>query len=456
MKKFKAVSAAVLTLLAMSAGATDLIEVWQAASVHDPEVAISQAARAAGEARRSQSSSLWRPSVRVEGGVALMNANSETAGAHFSAPGLGQSNGVGFNTSVNNGTSTNVTFSARQPLFNRELSAQSRQLDIAANAAELEWSAAHQDLIVHTAQRYFDVILATRRLDLLAQQQQAVDKALVEARDRFALGDTPITDTHEASARAQALRSQWLSAQSELQIAQTALADATGLVSPKLLPPSTDAVVDTTELAPLPHWQARALDKNPWLRMQLANAQAAHEEARKFSAAGGATVDLVAQAGQQRLSGNGDFGAASNTMRQQSIGVQLSIPIYSGGYRSARLEEALRLEDKALAEVERTRQQMGQQTQAAWLALRTGSARISALAESLKATRARLDATRLGRQVGDRTTLDLLNAENDASASELALLQARVDVLLNQLRLYALAGELDESRLAPLNAQLQH
>ncbi len=456
MRKLSAFSAVTLALTAMSAGATDLLEAWQAASAHDPEVAISQAARAAGAARRLQSSALWRPSVRVEGGVALMGANSETAGAHFSAPGLAASNGVAFNTSVKNGTSTNFTFSARKPLFNRELSAQSRQLNIAADAAELEWQSARQELIVHTAQRYFDVILAARKLELLAQQQRAVDKALVEARDRFALGDTPITDTHEASARAMALQAQFLAAQSELQIVQTALADATGLASAILQPLSADAVVDTTDLAPLSHWQALALDKNPLLRMQLANVQAVQEEARKFSAAGGTTLDLVAQAGQQRLSGNGDFGAASNSLRQQSIGVQLTIPLYTGGYRDARQEEALRLEDKGLAEVERTRQQIGQQTQMAWLGLRAGSARVTALAESLKATRARLDATRLGRQVGDRTTLDLLNAENDASASELALLQARVDLLLNQLRLYALAGELEESRLLPLNAQLQH
>lgn len=458
--KLKAFSAVTWALIAMSAGATDLLEVWQAASAHDPDVAISLAARQAGLARRAQSQALWRPSVRVEGGVAAMSANSETAGANFSAPGSAQSNGVAFNTSINNGTSTNLALSARLPLINVELSAQTRQLDIAADAAELEWQSAQQDLMLRTAQRYFDVILAGRRVDLLQQQQHAVDKALVEAKDRFALGDAPVTDTHEASARAQALQAQLLGAQSELQIAQTALADATGLVSPSLQTLSAhgvvDSVGDSANLAPLVQWQMGALDKNPLLRMQMANAQAAHEQARKFSAAGGATLDLVAQAGQQRLNGNGDFGAASNNTRQQMIGVQLSIPLYTGGYRSARQEEALRLEDKALAEVERTRQQISQQTQAAWLGLRTGSARILALAESLKATQARLDATRLGRQVGDRTTMDLLNAENDTSSSELALLQARIDVLLNQLRLHALAGQLDESRLLPVNAQLQH
>lgn len=63
-------------------------------------------------------------------------------------------------------------------------------------------------------------------------------------------------------------------------------------------------------------------------------------------------------------------------------------------------------------------------------------------------TRSRLDSTRLGRQVGDRTTLDLLNAENDAASAELTLLQARVDFLMNHLRLAAAASRLNEAMAA--------
>ena len=123
MRRLKAFSAVTLALLAMSTGATDLLEVWQAASLHDPDVAISQAARRAGEARRAQSSALWHPSVRLDGGVAVMSADSEMTGANFSTPGLGQSNGVALNTSVNKGTSTSLTIVARQSLINREISA---------------------------------------------------------------------------------------------------------------------------------------------------------------------------------------------------------------------------------------------------------------------------------------------------------------------------------------------
>ena len=448
--------AAALALCALSAQATDLMQAWQAARLHDPQAAVADAARAAGETRRAQAASLWRPAVTLSAGAGRMNADTAMNGAQFSAPGFGQSNGVSFGTSVNNGNSTSWSLSARQPLYNRERSAQRQQLEIGADAAGLQWQAAQQDLMLRTTQRYFDVVLAERKLALLRQQQAAVDRAFTEAKDRFELGDAPITDTHEASARARGLQAQVLAAQSELELAQTILADATGLPPDALqvMPPAGE--VAPADLPPLAQWLALAQENNPLLRLQRANADSARQEIRKHGALAAPTLDLVAQAGRERLSGSGDFGAASNTSRQQMIGLQLNVPLYTGGMRSARLDEALRLEDKARAEVEQASQQTSQQTRAAWLGLQTGQARLSALAHAVTASQARLDATRLGRQVGDRTTLDLLNAENDASAADLALLQARIEVLHNRLRLQALAGQLDESRLQTVNALLGH
>lgn len=446
---------AALALAAFSAQATDLMQAWQAAREHDPDAAIALAARQAGETRRAQAAALWRPTVALNATVGAMNADTAMTGARFSAPGFGQSDGVNFATSIHGGTSTRWGLSARQPLVNGDKQAQRRQLLIGADAADLEWQAAQQELMLHTAQRYFDVVLAERKLDLLRRQQVAVDKALVEARDRFAAGDKPVTDTHEASARARALQAQVLAAESELQLAREQLADATGLPLAALqLAPPADAAAPAV-LPPLDQWLERAGRDNLLLRLQLANAQAAAQEVGRRSARAGVTLDLVAEAGRDRLSGSGDFGSAGNTASQAMVGLQLTVPLSTGGMRSARQDEALRLQDKANAEVERARQQVRQQTRAAWLGLQTGKARLDALAESLTATRARLDATLLGRQVGDRTTLDLLNAQNDASGAELALVQARIDVLLNRLRLAALAGELDEARLQEVNAALQ-
>jgi len=95
-----------------------------------------------------------------------------------------------------------------------------------------------------------------------------------------------------------------------------------------------------------------------------------------------------------------------------------------------------------------------QQVRATWLALHTGPVRVQALQDALTASAARLDATRLGRQVGDRTTLELLAAENVHAAAELALLQSRADLLMARLRLDALQGQLSERSLQDANAGL--
>jgi len=456
MKQTHLLAAATLALCAFSAQATDLMQAWQAARQHDPQAAVADAALAAGETRRAQAASLWRPNVMLSAGAGRMSANSATSGAQFAAPGFGQSTGVSFDTSVNNGTSTRWAVTARQPLYNPERSAQRQQLEIGADSAGLQWQAAQQELMLRTTQRYFDVVLAERKLALLRQQQAAVDRAFTEAKDRFELGDAPVTDTHEASARARGLQAQVLAAQSELELAQTILADATGLSPDALRVMAPAGEVAPRDLPPLAQWLTLAQENNPQLRLQRANADAARQETRKHTALAAPTLDLVAQAGRDRLSGSGDFGAASNTTRQQMIGLQLNVPLYTGGMRSAKLDEALRLEDKARAEVEQASQQTSLQTRAAWLGLQTGQARLTALAEAVTASQARLGATRLGRQVGDRTTLDLLNAENDASAADLALLQARIEVLHNRLRLQALAGQLDEAQLHKVNTMLQN
>jgi outer membrane protein len=86
--------------------------------------------------------------------------------------------------------------------------------------------------------------------------------------------------------------------------------------------------------------------------------------------------------------------------------------------------------------------------------LSVGAERVQALAEALNASGARRDATQLGREVGQRTTLDLLNAENDAASAQLSLAQGRVGLLLDRLRLAALTGQLDEGALRSVNAEL--
>ena len=449
------IALALSAMPAPAAHALDLVGVWRAASTHDAAFSAARAAHAAGAARRTQAGTLWRPTVNLDAGVAVASNETATRGAQFSAPGFGQTTGVAFDTSVTNGASSRVALALRQPLLSGEREARQRQLEISADAADLEWHSAQQALILRSAERYFDAALAAERLRLLVRQQAAVDRALVEAQDRFRLGDRPVTDTYEAGARAASLKAQRLEAETELELKRAALADLTGLAlegSTLSLPGAASGDVDPGRLDDA---LAQAAQHNPALAMAESGLHGAEQEARKTRAALSPSLDLVAQIGRERLAGSGDFGTASNSTRNSAIGLQLTVPLYTGGWRSARQSESQALVDEASAQVEQARRQAALQTRAAWLDLAVGSGRVAALEAGARASASRLDATRVGREAGDRTTLDLLNAENDAAAAELALTQARVQLLTSRLRLAALTGELDERRLQQVNAALQ-
>ena len=445
-------------LFAQTAGATDLLEVWRAAAQNDKTYAVDSAAHAAAQPRRDQAAALWKPRVGLTASVGLATSETDAQGAQFSAPGLGQSNGVAFSTSVTNGTSGRWAVAAAMPLYNPERRAQQQQLNLSADVAELEWQAAAQTLMLRTAERYLDLALAEEAVRVLKRQQDAVQRAATEAQDRFKLGSIPVTDTHEARARLAGLRAQVLAAETDLQLKRNLLADSTGLPPADLvaqLPAGSGRTVASgSTVGPLGPWLSQAQSGNPAIRSQLLAVELAKQEAGKFSRRASATVDLVAQAGRDRLSGSGDFGTASNSGTNRMIGLQLSVPLFTGGYRGAKEAEALRLADKAVVELERTRQQVAQQVRAAWLGLSEGAERVRSLDEALVASLSRADATQTGRDVGQRTTLDLLNAENDAAAARLSLAQGRVALLLDRLRLAALVGQLDEAALRTANGEL--
>jgi outer membrane protein len=180
--------------------------------------------------------------------------------------------------------------------------------------------------------------------------------------------------------------------------------------------------------------------------------QVAREDASKHARAWSPTVDVVAQLAQERIAGSGDFGSPSNSAGSGLIGLQLSVPLYTGGMREARHAETLRLLEKADAELERTRREVARHVRAAWLGLDAGLARVAALEQAVVASEARLASTRTGHQVGDRTTLDLLDAQNASATAALALTQARVAWLVDRLRLAALAGRLDEGLMREIDA----
>jgi outer membrane protein len=201
-------------------------------------------------------------------------------------------------------------------------------------------------------------------------------------------------------------------------------------------------------------WTQRALASSPQLAIQRLAQATASAQVERYGMLNSPKLSVVARLGRESLQGNGDFGAADVTGRQASIALQASIPLFTGGMRSAQRHEAQALEHKAGADLETADQQVRQQTRAAWLGLTTAAARVHALQRLHGSTLDRLGATRLGVEIGDRTALELLNAEADFLRSGTDFQKAQSDWLLADLQLQAVVGALSEADLQRLDQHL--
>ncbi|CAM5782194.1 MAG: TolC family protein [Burkholderiales bacterium] len=449
-RRLLALACAAATALPAAAWAQDLLTVWRAAAGHDRQLAVARAEHGATQTLREQADALGRPSLSLAVGAGLGAQDTAMRGARFSAPGMGPVDEARFATSVDAGLATRVAVVAQQPLVNAARDAQRAQLRLGADMGDTAWRGAQSELMLRTAERYLALALAEERVRVLGRQLRALEQARDEAHERYRLGSSPITDTHEADAALAGARAQQAAALLEADTRRRVLVDSTGLAG-------LTARLPAQPLAPVPDapgWDQAAQADNPRLRLLTEAVAVAEQKLRQQGAAGRATVDLVAQASLDRIAGHGDFGSARNRNLNAMVGVQLNIPIDASGLIGAQEREAVERLGKARAELDLAREEVGQQTRSAWQGLQTGAARIAALQQAQTASRARLDATRLGHEVGDRTLLDVLNAENDHAQTVLALAQARSDQVLTRLKLAALADRLDEEVLAQVNATL--
>jgi outer membrane protein len=345
----------------------------------------------------------------------------------------------------------NLQISGRQPLFNRANQANLGQAERSLEASNAELESAEQDLILRLSQAYFDVLAAQDTLATTRTSMAAISEQLASARRNFEVGTATITDTREAQARYDLARAQEIAAQNELTTRQIVLDQLVGRsnVAPRpLLAPVTLPEVPTGNLDAL---ASDAASAHPLVRRAQAAFEIAQLETEKARAGRLPTIDAIASLGAGRSTVAA--GQTGNNVGS-SIGVQLNLPLFTGGQVQARIAETLVLEERYRNDLEAARRLVTQQTRQAYYTLGSSVAQVRALEAAESSSQLALEATQLGYRVGVRVNLDVLNAQTQLFQTRRDLARARYDVLLGTLRLRQAAGQLAPADLAAVDAVL--
>ncbi|XYJ10973.1 TolC family outer membrane protein [Telluria sp. B2] len=429
--------------VSFDASAIDLIQVYQQALANDATYASARASLAAGRERVTQGRAGLLPTVGLSGSYSRSDSD-------FTPFNAGQTGAI-----AGNGPALRTNeygLSLTQPLFRWDRWQTYEQSKLAQAIAEAQFAQAQQDLITRVAQAYFDVLAAQDTLESTRAQKSAVTEQLASAKRNFEVGTQTITDTHEAQAAYDLVVAQEFAAVNDLENKRSALQAIIGTEPGTLAPLQSGISLAPPQPASVDPWVTSAETQNYGVTVQQLSLESAKRDISKNRAGHLPTLDLVASTGRSDVSGR---TASSGDGRSNSIGVQWSVPIFSGFAVTSRVREAIALEDRARNDLEATRRNAALQARQAFLGVNSGLAQVKALEAAEVSSQSALESNKLGYQVGVRINIDVLNAQRQLYSTRTDLARARYNTILNGLRLKAASGSLREADLVPVNNLLQ-
>ncbi|MBZ0104458.1 MAG: TolC family outer membrane protein [Sulfuricella denitrificans] len=322
--------------------------------------------------------------------------------------------------------------------------------------AEAQFALNRQELILRVAQAYFDVLVAHESLGVAEAQQYAVEQQLGLARRTFEVGSATVTDVHESRSRFDLARAQRIAAANDLVIKRAELEKIVGDSIPLLAPLKPDAIVSGPEPGNAEAWISGARNGHLMVRIQQAALDAAEHEMSKSRAGHLPTLDLTVSREHNDASGSVSSPVdQASRVNSSQIGVQLTIPLFSGGATQARVREGEAVRRKAFADLEVARRQAAALARQAYSGVQSGLAQSEALAQAVISSRSAVEANRIGYKIGTRINIDVLNAEQQFYAAQRDLARTRYETVLQGLKLKAAAGTLDGTDVVAVNELLQ-
>lgn len=424
---------AALALAAGGARAQSLMELYEAARAYDATFLGARAQAQSVEFRAAQAQALNRPSVGASVTSEYSRAYSEAAGRNFGS------------------TDLSAGVAASMPLINGQNDAQISQADKSLELARSQLQTAEQDLIVRLAQAYFDVLAAQDALATTRASKTFIAEQLASAKRNFEVGTATITDTREAQARFDLATAQEIAADNTLRTRQAALDQLVGRTNLAPRPLATPVVLPPVEPASIDTWVTTADTQHPSVRQAQLALDIARLEIERARAASRFTLDLTGSVGSGRTNGTGATRGVDSVAR---VGLELNIPLYTGGALDNRVKETVALEERSRNDYEGARRAVALATRQAFLGLQSGLAQVKALEAAESSSKLALEATQLGYKVGVRVNLDVLNAQSQLVETQRDLAKARYDVVVAALRLRQASGQLTAADLQAANALL--
>lgn len=417
----------VIALASSGAMSANLSEIYQLARANDAEFASAEASYRASLEKLPQGKALLRPSIGLSAN--LRENDTDSSGSYGSHQ---------------------YGLSLSQPLFRKQNLETYEQTKLQVLQAEQTLKATEQSMKLRVAQAYFAVLQAQDVLATAQAQKQAFAEQLAQARKSFEVGASTITDTHEAQARYDLTSAQEIAAQNDLEVKRRSLEKFINRESPELARLSEDAKLALPEPNNMDAWVKQAESDSLLVALSQTAQEVARREVSKQKGGHLPTLDLAASYGGSR-------NAASSTGSTKAgyIGLEFALPLYQGGATESRVRESIALQDKARSDLDNTRRQARLDARQSFLGVLSGDAQAKALGQALISSEAQLKSTKLGLEVGVRTRVDVLNAQQQLFTTKRDLAAARYQTLVAGLQLKAAAGILKEDDLKTVDALLK-
>ncbi|WP_101926349.1 MULTISPECIES: TolC family outer membrane protein [Luteimonas] len=412
--------------------AADLVQTYELARTNDPTLSIAESQRLATREGAVQARGALLP--QINGSASL----TESRVAGFSGSSRTRSYGI----------------NAGQVLFDWSQVATLRSQRALSTAADFQLDADNDTLITRTAAAYFDVLVATETLAAAEAAEAAFKRQFDFADKRLEVGLAPITDVHEARAQYDSARANTIVQRNALQDSYQALAEITGAPITDLRGLPDDFTPELPQGRDAEAWVATALDQNPQLKALEYQVESAGYNVTAAKSGHLPTLDLGASYGRSDSWGETNQGSLGREGETNSIGLTLTVPIFSGGITQSRVRQSIAQRDITADQYEAQRRAIERNTRSAYQNLVAGITEVEARRLALVSANAAYEASQVGLEVGTRTVIDVLINQQNLFSARQQYAFAKYNFLQSRLLLEQAAGTLDIANLQDINRQL--